>query len=84
MSNATVKGRMRHDTRAILRVAGWIEFAGLILASLVVFTGGMGPHGPRNNLGWFGLMGALGCIPTGTFFLLLGFAKYIGDRNRTD
>jgi hypothetical protein len=84
MSKDEIKGRMRRDTRAILRVAGGIEGIGILMASLVWMSGGMGPHGPHSNLGWFGLMAALGCIPTGTFFLLLGVAKWIGDRGRKD
>ena len=41
-------------------------------------------HGPHGNLGWLGLIVALGCLPTGTFFLLLGSAKWMNDRSRTD
>jgi hypothetical protein len=84
MNTTTPKGRMRRDTRAILRTSCIIDIVGLLCASLVWFTGGMGPHGPHSNLGWFGLMVALGCIPSGTFFLLLGTAKWIGDRGRTE
>ncbi len=84
MSAATAKGAMRRDTRTILRVAGSIEVVGLVCAGLVWTTGGMGAHGPHTNLGWFSLMVALGCLPTGTFFLLLGVAKWFHDRNRTD
>ena len=75
---------MRRDTRAFLRVAAWIEGAGLICAAAVWASGGMTTHGPHGNLGWFGLIVALGCIPTGTFFLLLGAAKWAGDRKRTE
>ena len=74
---------MRRDTRAILRVAGTIECVGLLCALAVWATGGMTTHGPHGNLGWFGLVVALGCIPTGTFFLLLGAAKWKADRERT-
>ncbi len=84
MSTIAIKGKMRQDTRAILRVAGWIEFTGVLCAAVVWWTGGMTSHGPHGNLGWFALVVALGCIPTGSFFLLLGFAKWIGDRGRTD
>ncbi len=77
-------GAMRRDTRAILRVAGSIESVGLLCAVAVWATGGMTIHGPHGNLGWLGLIVALGCIPTGTFFLLLGLAKWVGDRGRTD
>ena len=83
MSTAST-GTMRPDTRAILRVAGWIEVAGLVCAAAVWGTGGMTSHGPHGNLGWLGLIVALGCIPTGTFFLLLGLAKWLGDRKKTD
>jgi hypothetical protein len=84
MSATIVKGRMRQDTRAILRVAGCIEFVGVACALTVWANGGMSSHGPHGNMGWFALVVALGCIPTGTFFLLLGFAKWMGDRGRTD
>ena len=78
------KGRMRGDTRAILRVAGIIEVIGFVCAIAVWASGGMTTHGPHGNLGWFGLIVALGCLPTGTFFLLLGLAKWFGDRGRID
>ena len=78
------KGSMRRDTRAILRVAGGVEATGVLCALGVGLTGGMTSHGPHNNLGWFALIVALGCIPTGTFFLMLGVAKWLGDRSRTD
>ena len=77
MAPATQRGRMRRDTRAILRVAAAIDVAGLLCAAAVWVSGG--PHG---NLGWFGLIVALGCLPTGTFFLVLGFAKWLGHRSR--
>jgi hypothetical protein len=81
---AAVHGPMRQDTRTILRVAGGIEIVGVICAIVVWANGGMTSHGPKGNLAWFALVVALGCIPTGSFFLLLGFAKWIGDRGRTD
>ncbi len=84
MSTIATTGRMRPDTRAILRVSGTIEVVGIASAALVWVTGGMNLHGAHNNLGWFGLIVALGCIPIGTFFLLLGFAKWMNDRNRLD
>jgi len=84
MSPAVKKGSMRRDTRAILRVSTIIESIGILSAIGVALSGGMTVHGPRNNFGWLVLVIALGCIPTGTFFLLLGIAKWFGDRNRTD
>jgi hypothetical protein len=81
---AAVHGAMRQDTRAILRVAGGIEAVGVLFAIVVWANGGMTSHGPHGNLAWFALIVALGCIPTGSFFLLLGFAKWLGDRGRTD
>lgn len=82
MGVATQRGHMRRDTRAILRVAAAIDVAGLLCAAAVWVSGGMTKHGPHGNLGWFGLIVALGCLPTGTFFLILGLAKWAGDRNR--
>ena len=77
-------GTMRPDTRTILRVAGTVELVGLLCAATVLLTGGLNLHGPRSNFGWLALIIALGCIPTGTFFLILGTAKYRTDRTRTD
>ncbi len=74
---------MRRDTRAILSFAAGIELVGLVCAGAVWATGGMTKHGPHGNMGWFGLIVALGCLPTGSFFLLLGFAKWLEDRKRT-
>jgi len=82
--SAEKKGRLRQDTRAILRVSSIIEAVGVVFAFLVWLSGGMTVHGPKNNFGWLALLIALGCIPTGSFFLLLGIAKFFGDRNRTD
>ena len=84
MSAAAVKGRMRQDTRSILRVAGIIEVVGVVCGLAVWASGGMTSHGPHGNVGWFALIVALGCVPTGSFFLLLGFAKWMGDRGRKD
>jgi hypothetical protein len=77
-------GNMREDTRKILKVASCIEIVGLLCAAAVWSTGGLNVHGAHGNLGWFGLVVAAGCLPIGTFFLLLGVAKWMGDRNRTD
>lgn len=82
--SSTHTGTVRRDTRAILRVAASIELIGLACAAAVWTSGGLTSHGPHGSLGWLGLIVALGCLPTGTFFLLLGTAKWIGDRNRTD
>ena len=84
MNTPATKGRTRPDTRAILRVSTIIESVGILCALGVWISGGMTVHGPKNNFGWLVLIIALGCIPTGTFFLLLGIAKWFGDRNRTD
>lgn len=84
MTDALQKGAMRPDTRAILRVSGMIEGVGVLCALIIVLTGGMSVHGPKNNLGWLALIIALGCIPTGTFFLMLGLAKWHHDRTRQD
>ncbi len=77
-------GKTRRDTRAILRVATSIELLGLVCAFAVWAGGGLTVHGPHTNIGWLWLIVALGCLPTGTFFLLLGTAKWFNDRNRTD
>ena len=77
-------GPMRRDTRTILRVSLMIEGIGILCAIVIMLTGGMTVHGPQNNLGWLALVIALGCIPTGTFFLLLALAKWHNDRTRED
>jgi len=82
--SAKTTGKMRRDTRTILRVAIPIEVIGLICSALVVFTGGVSAHGPTNTGGWIALMIGLGCVPTGTLFFLLGIGKYFEDRKRVD
>lgn len=76
-------GKMRRDTRAILRVAIPIEILGLLCSLWVVANGGVSQHGPTNPGGWLALMVGLGCVPTGTLFCLLGIGKYFEDRKRT-
>ena len=80
--NKLPAGRMRRDTRAILRVAIPIELVGLICSAVVIVSGGVSAHGPTTTAGWLALMLGLGCVPTGTLFLLLGIGKYFEDRNR--
>ena len=77
-------GLMRRDTRAILRVALPIEIVGLICSAIVIVSGGVSQHGPTTTAGWLALMIGLGCVPTGTLFLLIGIGKYFEDRKRTD
>ena len=77
-------GKLRKDTRAILRVAVAIEALGLACAAAVWASGGLSKHGPHGSLGWLALIVSLGCLPTGTFFLLLGGGKWINDRARLD
>ncbi len=77
-------GRMRRDTRAILRVALPIEILGLICSAIVIVSGGVSQHGPTTTAGWLALMIGLGCVPTGTLFLLIGIGKYFEDRKRPD
>ena len=77
-------GRMRRDTRAILRVALPIEVVGLVCSAIVIVSGGVSQHGPTTTAGWLALMIGLGCVPTGTLFLLIGVGKYFEDRKRMD
>ena len=74
---------MREDTRTFLRVSGTIEAVGIVCVAAVFATGGFRVHGPTNNLGWLLLLIAMGCLPTGSLFLLLGLAKWYEDRKRT-
>lgn len=76
-------GSMRQDTRAILRVATPIWLIGAACWLYVVTHGGITQHGPTTTGGWICLMVGLGCVPTGTLFLLLGIGKYFEDRKRT-
>ena len=74
---------MRPDTRQILRTGGAIFGTGILAAILTAtLFGGIGHQGPHTNSGWLALMLAMGCLPTGTLMLILGFAKLIGDRKR--
>lgn len=74
---------MRPDTRKLLTTGGLIMAVGVICALLAeTIFGGIGRQGPHTNLGWLTLMVAMGCLPTGTLTLLLGFAKLRGDRAR--
>jgi hypothetical protein len=74
---------MRPDTRKLLITGSAIFLTGAIAALLAqTVFGGIGRQGPHTNLGWLGLMLAMGCLPTGTLTLLLGLAKLSGDRKR--
>jgi hypothetical protein len=74
---------MRPDTRKLLITGSAIFLTGAIAALLAeTVFGGIGRQGPHTNMGWLGLMLAMGCLPTGTLTLLLGFAKLSGDRKR--
>lgn len=73
---------MRSDTRAILRVATPIWVVGMICWLFVALSGGLTKHGPTTAAGWICLMVGLGCVPTGSLFLLLGIGKYFEDRKR--
>jgi hypothetical protein len=84
MITESAKGRMRRDTRAILRFSVTTVVVGILCAAAVWTSGGMTAHGPHGTVGWFALLVALCCLPAGTFFMLLGIAKWTGDRSRTD
>jgi hypothetical protein len=74
---------MRRDTRQLLRTGSAIFLTGAIAALLAAtIFGGIGRQGPHTNSGWLALMVAMGCLPTGTLTLALGFAKLLGDRKR--
>ena len=74
---------MHSDTRKLLTTGAAIFGAGVlcVLLMLTVF-GGVSRSGPHNNGGWLALMIAMGCLPMGSLLLLLGGAKWIGDRRR--
>ncbi|MGD0444336.1 MAG: DUF202 domain-containing protein [Edaphobacter sp.] len=74
---------MQPDTRKLLRT-GLVIFGIGVLAVAMVFAafGGVTRQGPNTNPGWFALILAMGCIPTGVLTLLLGLLKLIGDRRR--
>ena len=74
---------MQPDTRKLLITGAAIFLTGAVAALLAqTVFGGIGRQGPHTNLGWLGLMLAMGCLPTGTLTLLLGLAKLSGDRKR--
>jgi hypothetical protein len=72
---------MHSDTRKLLRTGSAIFLTGAIAAALMLTVfGGVNKQGPHTNMGWLMLMLAMGCLPTGTLTLLLGFSKIIGER----
>jgi hypothetical protein len=74
---------MQPDTRKLLRTGVLIFGTGVIAVALVFISfGGVTHQGPRTNSGWFALILAMGCIPTGFLTLLLGALKLFGDRRR--
>lgn len=76
-------GRMRDDTRAILRAGAGIFTFGFLSALLVPLTGGIRPHGPHSGLGWVGLIFCMAALPIAAFLLILGLAKWYEDRRRS-
>ena len=80
---ATMRARMRPDTRTLLRSGILILGTGVAAALLMVFAfGGVGRQGPHTNLGWLALMIAMGCLPTGTLTLALALLKLSADSRR--
>lgn len=74
---------MRRDTRQLLRTGTATFLCGVVAAVLAeTVFGGIGRQGPHTNSGWLAVMVAMGCLPTGTLTLLLGFWKLIGDRKK--
>ena len=74
---------MQADTRKLLRTGALIFLAGGVAAALMLTVfGGVTKEGPHTNGGWLALMVAMGCLPTGTLTLMLGLAKWAGDRGR--
>ena len=51
--------------------------AALCAALALLLPGGVGPEGPRTNLGWLALIVALMSMPFGLLLLLLGGAKWL-------
>jgi hypothetical protein len=74
---------MQTDTRQLLKT-GSVIFGTGALSALLMLTlfGGIGRQGPHTNSGWLALMVTMGCLPTGTLTLVLGFAKLMGERSR--
>jgi hypothetical protein len=74
---------MQPDTRKLLRT-GLLIFGTGAIAAVLIFTtfGGVTRQGPNTNPGWFALILAMGCLPTGFLTLLLAALKLIGDRRR--
>ncbi len=74
---------MQRDTRKLLSTGLCIFGTGVVSAALMLFVfGGVSKQGPHTNSGWLALMIAMGCLPTGTLTLVLGFAKLLGDLRR--
>lgn len=71
---------IQNDTRKLLTTGGAIFLTGVLSAGLMLTVfGGVTRQGPHTNSGWLALIVALGCLPTGTLTLLLGFLKLTGD-----
>ncbi|SNS91162.1 hypothetical protein SAMN05421770_10344 [Granulicella rosea] len=75
---------MQNDTRKLLTTGTAIFLTGLTAGLLMLFAfGGVERRqGPHTTAGWLALMVAMGCLPTGSLTLLLGFAKLAGDQKR--
>ena len=74
---------MRTDTRKLLVTGAVILGTGVFGAALMLLVfGGITRQGPHTNGGWLSLMVAMGCLPTGSLTLVLGLAKWVGDRSR--
>jgi hypothetical protein len=75
---------MHADTRKLLTTGAAIFLTGALAAALMLTVlGGVTRQGPHTNGGWFALIVAMGCLPTGVLTLLLGLAKLFGDLRRS-
>ncbi len=74
---------MRADTRKLLLTGAALLACGVAAVVLMLTVlGGIAREGPHSNGGWLALMVAMGCVPMSLLLLLLGGAKWLGDRRR--
>ncbi len=76
--------KIQSDTRKLLITGLSITGTGAVAVLLLftVFGGIVNRQGPHTNMGWFVLLIALGCLPTGCMSLALGLLKLLGDLTR--
>ncbi len=72
-------------TSQLLRWGSWTLAAGAFSAILAkTVFGGIGEQGPHTNGGWLALIVAMMCLPFGCMLFLLGAAKWLRNRRKSN